>query len=76
MDGLCTYLGNYHLAWSVPLMDPTYFSPSVFIHCFMMFAPFALNIDRDSAFLPQVQPSRRPCVRLLMAVATRAYSCF
>jgi len=28
------------LAWSVPMYDPTYWSPSAAIHSFMMFAPF------------------------------------
>jgi len=37
---LCTYRGNYHLAWSVPMADPTYVIPGAAIHSFMMFAPF------------------------------------
>lgn len=37
---LCTYKGNYHLAWSVPMADPTYVIPGAAIHSFMMFAPF------------------------------------
>eukprot|EP00010_Vexillifera_abyssalis_P006419 CAMPEP_0201546352 /NCGR_PEP_ID=MMETSP0173_2-20130828/2654_1 /ASSEMBLY_ACC=CAM_ASM_000268 /TAXON_ID=218659 /ORGANISM="Vexillifera sp., Strain DIVA3 564/2" /LENGTH=136 /DNA_ID=CAMNT_0047954987 /DNA_START=396 /DNA_END=806 /DNA_ORIENTATION=+ len=37
---LCTYTGNHHLAWRVPLTNPTYLLPSNFIHFFMMFAPF------------------------------------
>jgi len=37
---LCTYKGKYHLAWAVPMYDPTYFSPSAAIHSFLMFAPF------------------------------------
>jgi len=41
-DKLCTYKGNYHLAWSVPMVDGTYnpWTPGVAIHSFMMFAPF------------------------------------
>ena len=39
----CTFKGLYHLAWSVPMYQPTYFSPSVFIHSFMMFAPFLVT---------------------------------
>jgi len=39
-DKLCTYRGNYHLAWSVPMADPTYVIPGAAIHSFMMFAPF------------------------------------
>ena len=37
---LCTFKGNYHLAWSVPMADPTYTIPGVGIHSFLMFAPF------------------------------------
>jgi len=37
---LCTFKGNYHLAWSVPMADPTYVIPGAAIHSFMMFAPF------------------------------------
>jgi len=37
---LCTYKGNYHLAWSIPFADPTYTIPGVGIHSFLMFAPF------------------------------------
>jgi len=37
---LCTFRGNYHLAWSVPMADPTYVIPGAAIHSFMMFAPF------------------------------------
>jgi len=37
---VCTYRGNHHLAWSVPMADPTYVIPGAAIHSFMMFAPF------------------------------------
>jgi len=37
---LCTFRGNYHLAWSVPMADPTYIIPGAAIHSFLMFAPF------------------------------------
>ncbi|KAJ3360992.1 hypothetical protein HDU91_004176 [Kappamyces sp. JEL0680] len=37
---VCTYRGNVHLAWSIPMKEPSYFVPSSFIHCFMMIAPF------------------------------------
>jgi len=36
----CTRMGNYHLAWELPLTQPTYFLPSNNIHFFMMFAPY------------------------------------
>ncbi len=39
-EKLCTYKGVHHLAWSVPMYDPTYFSPSAAIHSFLMFSPF------------------------------------
>jgi len=37
---LCTYRGNSHLAWSIPMADPTYVIPGAAIHSFLMFAPF------------------------------------
>ena len=37
---LCTFSGNYHLSWSVPMYDQTYFSPGASVHFFLMFAPF------------------------------------
>lgn len=39
----CTFNGNYHLAWSVPMYQPTYLTPGPFIHCFVMFVPFLLT---------------------------------
>ncbi|KAJ1456703.1 hypothetical protein M885DRAFT_587070 [Pelagophyceae sp. CCMP2097] len=41
LDGpkLCTYHGAFHLAWSMPLAQPTYFLGGLGVHCFMMFAP-------------------------------------
>jgi len=39
-EELCTYKGKYHLAWSIPFYDATYFSPSAAIHSFLMFGPF------------------------------------
>jgi Family of unknown function (DUF5765) len=39
-EKLCTFSGKYHLSWSVPMYDPTYWSPSAAIHSFLMFAPF------------------------------------
>lgn len=41
----CTFSGNYHLSWSVPMYDQTYFSPGASVHFFLMFAPFMV-IDR------------------------------
>jgi len=41
-DKLCTFktASMYHLGWSVPMADPTYFIQGAGIHSFMMFAPF------------------------------------
>ena len=39
-EKLCTFRGKYHLAWSVPMTDPSYYMPSAQIHAFMMYAPF------------------------------------
>merc|ERR1711865_1078550 len=49
-EKLCTFNGKYHLAWSVPMADPSYFMPSAQIHAFMMFAPFLANSSRASLF--------------------------
>ncbi|KAI8471998.1 MAG: hypothetical protein J3K34DRAFT_415356 [Monoraphidium minutum] len=35
----CTTRGNLHLAWSLPLLPPSYFIPSGFVHFLMFFAP-------------------------------------
>jgi len=39
-EKLCTFRGNWHLSWSVPMADPTYVIPGAAIHSFCMFAPF------------------------------------
>lgn len=39
-EKLCTFKGKFHLAWSVPMYDPTYWSPAASIHSFLMFGPF------------------------------------
>jgi len=39
-EALCTYKGKFHLAWSVPMLDPSYLTPSAAIHSFLMFGPF------------------------------------
>jgi len=36
---MCTYKGVYHLAWSIPLSEPTYFIANMGLHSFMMFVP-------------------------------------
>ena len=35
-EKLCTFRGKYHLAWSIPMADPSYYVPSAQIHAFMM----------------------------------------
>jgi len=44
---LCTYMGKFHLAWSVPLISPSYYVPSMNLHQFLMFIPF-LVMDSGS----------------------------
>lgn len=39
-EKLCTLSGKHHLAWSVPMVDVSYYTPSAAIHSFLMFAPF------------------------------------
>lgn len=39
-EELCTYRGKYHLAWSVPMLDTTYWIPGASLHSFLMFGPF------------------------------------
>jgi len=39
-EKLCTFRGRFHLAWAVPMADPTYVIPGAAIHSFCMFAPF------------------------------------
>eukprot|EP01092_Planopodium_desertum_P001842 TRINITY_DN12894_c0_g2_i2.p1 TRINITY_DN12894_c0_g2~~TRINITY_DN12894_c0_g2_i2.p1 ORF type:complete len:195 (+),score=43.56 TRINITY_DN12894_c0_g2_i2:89-673(+) len=39
-ESLCTFRGKYHLAWSVPMSDVSYWTPSAAIHSFLMFGPF------------------------------------
>jgi len=39
-EKICTFKGNYHLSWSIPMADATYVIPGAGIHSFLMFAPF------------------------------------
>jgi len=39
-ESVCTFKGKFHLAWSVPLADTTYYIPGVSLHAFLMFMPF------------------------------------
>ena len=42
---LCTYYGNIHLAWSIPLADVSYYVPSVNLHMFLFFIPTLTFIE-------------------------------
>jgi len=39
---VCTFKSKamWHLGWSVPMADPSYYVPGTAIHSFLMFAPF------------------------------------
>lgn len=39
-EKICTFNGKYHLAWSLPMADPSYYIPGAQIHSFLMYAPF------------------------------------
>jgi len=39
-ENICTFSGKFHLAWSVPMADPTYYVPGTALHSFLMFVPF------------------------------------
>jgi len=45
-EKLCTFTGKYHLAWSVPMAETTYFVPSASLHSFMMFGPFFIGLKK------------------------------
>jgi hypothetical protein len=51
---LCTFRGNYHLAWSVPMADPTYVIPGAAIHSFLMFAPFFALYEKKGMIIQGV----------------------
>jgi hypothetical protein len=53
-DKICTYRGNYHLAWSIPMADPTYVIPGAAIHSFLMFAPFFALYEKKGMVLQGV----------------------
>ncbi len=53
-EKLCTFRGKYHLAWSVPMADPTYVIPGAAIHSFCMFAPFFALYEKKGMVLQGV----------------------
>ncbi|KAL0478691.1 hypothetical protein AKO1_008289 [Acrasis kona] len=48
---ICTFRGDYHLAWSVPMADPTYIIPGAAIHSFCMFAPFIALYEKKGMLI-------------------------
>jgi hypothetical protein len=53
-DTLCTYKGNLHLAWAVPLSDITYYIPGTSLHMFMMFAPSMTMYENNGIIVGNV----------------------
>ena len=47
---LCTYRGNVHLGWSVPLADSYYFWPSTHMHGFFMYCTMMVQPEEPSMF--------------------------
>jgi len=52
-DQLCTFKNKtmYHLGWSVPMADPTYYVMGASIHSFLMFAPFFALYEKKGMIL-------------------------
>lgn len=50
---LCTFKSKtmWHLGWSVPMADPTYYIPGAGIHSFLMFAPFFALYEKKGMIL-------------------------
>jgi hypothetical protein len=48
---LCTYKGNYHLAWSIPLATSSYVIQSSSLHFFLMFVPCFVMYDVNKLFM-------------------------
>jgi len=46
---LCTFKGQSHLAWSIPLVDVSYYVPALSLHSFLMFGPFFVLGDFELA---------------------------
>jgi len=41
----------WHLGWSVPMADPSYYVPGTAIHSFLMFAPFFALYEKKGMVL-------------------------
>ena len=53
-DSLCTYKGNYHLAWALPVMDVSYYVPSMNIHFFLMFMPLLTFYENKTMLISSI----------------------
>jgi len=53
-DKLCTFNGKYHLAWAVPMADPSYYVPGAAIHSFLMYAPFLALYEKKGMIIQGV----------------------
>jgi len=55
-DSLCTYKTKvmWHLGWSVPMADPSYYVMGAGIHSFLMFAPFFALYEKKGMILQGV----------------------
>eukprot|EP01038_Epipyxis_sp_PR26KG_P007764 gene7764-10549_t len=52
-DSLCTFKTQsmYHLGWSVPMADPSYYVMGASIHSFLMFAPFLVLYEKKGMII-------------------------
>lgn len=53
-EKLCTFNGKYHLAWSIPMADPSYYVPGAAIHSFLMYAPFFALYEKKGMIIQGV----------------------
>jgi len=51
---LCSYTGKVHLGWHIPMADNHYFWPSINLHAFMSFAPFAVHPEEPAMIFKAV----------------------
>ena len=53
-ERLIESVGKHHLAWSIPMADPTYVIPGAAIHSFLMFAPFFAMYEKKGMVIQGV----------------------
>lgn len=55
-NALCTFKTKsmWHLGWSVPMADPSYYVVGASIHSFLMFAPFFVLYEKKGMILQGV----------------------